>query len=66
MKKDIGRPNFLIFDGRYRMDPDRAIVMETTETLKEAKEAVRDHGDAVIVDSEIGNIIYDPEAHEPR
>jgi len=51
--------NYLIFDGRYHFDRDRALVLDTCETLKEAKQAVKSFGDAVIVLAKTEEIIYE-------
>ena len=50
-------PKYLIYDARYRFDEDRALVMDTADDLKEAKEAAADQGDCVIVDSATGEIV---------
>lgn len=41
--------DYYIYDGRYWTDPDRALVMTICDTLEEAREDVKDYGDAVIV-----------------
>ena len=41
---------YLIYDGRYHSDPERAIVMEICDTLKEAKENYREHGDDTVIE----------------
>ena len=51
-------PKYMIYDGRYRFDEDRAIVMDMADTLSEAKAAAKDQGDAVVVDSKTGEIVY--------
>lgn len=56
---------FVLFDGRYLTDQDRAICYEVCNTLKEAKSSARDYGtDTVIVEAELnknkfilGNIV---------
>lgn len=56
---------YLLFDGRYLTDPDRAICYEVCDTLKEAKSSAPDYGtDTVIVEAfrtkdgfELGRII---------
>ena len=50
---------WMLFDGRYRTDEDRAVCYEVCETLKEAKENADDYGDdTVIVEAvEENNII---------
>lgn len=53
-------PKFMIYDGRYRFEPESAVVMDTEETLEEAKLACDEQGDAVVVDSGSGEIVYDP------
>ena len=57
-KKAIRGPKYLIFDGRYRAIRDRATVLETCETLKEAKERLKAlGGDAVIVFAMTGEVV---------
>lgn len=51
------KPKYLIFDARYRHDPDRAYCMDTADTLEEAKEAAEDQGDCVIVETETMEIV---------
>lgn len=60
MKKQY---KFLLFDGRYRTDEDRAICYEVCDSLKEAKKNMLDYGtDTVIVKSEIsGNNLINSE-----
>ena len=53
----MSKPKYLIYDGRYIFDEDRAVVMDTADTIKEAKESVLEYGDAVIVETETGNIV---------
>ena len=50
---------WMLFDGRYRTDEDRAVCYEVCETLKEAKANADDYGtDTVIVEGEtVGNEI---------
>jgi hypothetical protein len=50
---------WMLFDGRYRTDEDRAVCYEVCETLKEAKDNADDYGtDTVIVEGEtVGNEI---------
>jgi hypothetical protein len=48
---------YLIMDGRYRFDEDRAVCMDTADTLDEARSAVKVQGDAVVVDAETGEIV---------
>lgn len=52
---------WMLFDGRYRTDEDRAVCYEVCETLKEAKENSDDYGDdTVIVEAvEENNVISD-------
>ena len=46
---------YLLFDGRYRTDEDRAVCFELCETLKEAKQNAPSYGtDTVIVRCEEG------------
>ena len=40
---------WMLFDGRYRNDKDRAICYEVCDTLKEAKENVNDYGDDTVI-----------------
>ena len=40
---------WMLFDGRYRTDKDRAICYEVCETLKEAKENANDYGDDTVI-----------------
>ena len=40
---------WMLFDGRYRTDEDRAICYEVCETLKEAKENADDYGDDTVI-----------------
>jgi len=43
---------WLLYDGRYRTDPDSAICYEVCESLKEAQENANDYGnDTVIVEA---------------
>ncbi|GAI90475.1 unnamed protein product [marine sediment metagenome] len=56
-RKAIRGPKYLIYDGRYRSIRDRALVLETCETLKEAKQRLKVLGDAVIVDAKTGEIV---------
>ncbi|MBA7671172.1 hypothetical protein ES703_79324 [subsurface metagenome] len=56
-RKAIRGPKYLIYDGRYRAIRDRALVLETCETLKEAKQRLKVLGDAVIVDAKTGDIV---------
>jgi len=56
-RKAIRGPKYLIYDGRYRALRDRALVLETCETLKEAKQRLKVLGDAVIVDAKTGEIV---------
>lgn len=58
----MAEPKYYIFDARYRYDVDRAIVMDTADTLGEALAVVDDYGDAVIVDSRSGEIVEKEEA----
>jgi len=56
-RKAIPEPKYLIFDGRYRYDPDRATLLLACETLEEAKRHHKDWGDAVIVDAKTGEVV---------
>jgi len=40
---------WILFDGRYRTDEDRAVCYEVCETLKEAKENAGDYGDDTVI-----------------
>lgn len=40
---------WMLFDGRYRNDEDRAVCYEVCETLKEAKENADDYGDDTVI-----------------
>lgn len=53
MTKEIKKV-WLLFDGRYITDEDRAICYESCETLKEARKNRTDYGDdTVIVEAEV-------------
>ena len=41
--------SYLIYDGRYHRQPDRATVLTVSESLKEAKKDKKDFPDSVIV-----------------
>lgn len=41
---------FIIYDGRYRTDPERAAAMSVEYSLKSARKAAKDYGDTVIVE----------------
>jgi len=56
-RKAIRGPKYLIYDGRYRSIADRALVLETCEHLKEARQRLPFFGDAVIVDAKTGEIV---------
>lgn len=43
MKKTI--IDYALYDSRYRTDPDRAVIFEFCETLKEAEENRTEYGD---------------------
>jgi len=48
--------HYLIYDGRYLTDPERAYVLEVCDTLKEARKSVKDYGDdSVIVEAELND-----------
>ena len=49
--RNDARPKYLIMDARYVYDEDRAICMDTAETLEEARKAAKAQGD--------GNCIVD-------
>lgn len=57
--KDI--PAYMIYDGRYRFDEDRAMVFDTAEDLEEAVLCAKEHGDCVVVNSKTGTIEWDSE-----
>jgi len=40
---------WLLFDGRYRTDKDRAICLEMCDTLKEAKKNAPEYGDDTVI-----------------
>ena len=45
---------YLIYDGRYNIDPDRAVCLEICDSRKEAEESIKDFGDdSVIVEEEL-------------
>jgi len=50
-------PKYIIYDARYRYDEDSAIVMAMADTLSEARQAAKEQGDAVVVESATGEII---------
>lgn len=53
MKKQ-NRKQWMLFDGRYRTDSDRATCYECCETVKEARKSARDYGDdTVIVEADV-------------
>jgi len=52
---------YIIYDGRYRFDPDMAIVMDTADTFKEAVAAAKEQGDSVIFDTEEQEVAFDTE-----
>ena len=48
--------HYLIYDGRYLVDPQKAYVIEVCDTLKEARKSVKDYGDdSVIVEAELND-----------
>ena len=50
---------YWIMDGRANLDIDRALVLETCDTLEEAREALDLYADdSVIVDVETQEIVY--------
>jgi len=51
MKKELIEKHYLylLYDGRYYSQPDRASVLTVSETLKEARDDQRDFPDSVIV-----------------
>lgn len=46
---DKAEYKYLIYDGRYPFDPDRATVMEVCDTLKEAQQNRTDYGDDCVI-----------------
>ena len=55
--------NFYIMDGRARFDVDRAVVVEVCESLREAKQAMREYYDGydyVVLNGAMDEILYDP------
>jgi hypothetical protein len=52
---------YWIMDGRARFDMDIAIVCEVCDSLKEAKQMVSEYGDAIVIDPDTDEIVYDPE-----
>jgi hypothetical protein len=46
---------FMLFDGRYRTEPDRAICLEFCKSLNEAKENATEYGDDTVIVSADGN-----------
>lgn len=40
---------WMLFDGRYRTDEDRAVCYEVCETIKEAKKNANDYGDDTVI-----------------
>lgn len=40
---------WMLFDGRYRTDEDRAVCYEVCDTFKEAKENADDYGDDTVI-----------------
>ena len=58
-KEKVTPKVWMLFDGRYRTDEDRAVCYESCDTLKEAYNNVDDYGgDTVIVEFEVdGNTI---------
>lgn len=60
----MSKHEYWIMDGRARFDQDRAIVVECCDSLKEAKNAMREfyNGyDYVVVDPKTEEIVFDPE-----
>ena len=54
---------WLLFDGRYRTDEDRAMCLEMCDSLEEAKGNAPDYGnDTVIVEYDMkGDVLENPE-----
>ncbi len=55
---------YFIMDGRARFNTDDAVVCEVCESLEEAKANCPDYGDAVVIDSETMEVVYDSEENE--
>jgi DNA-directed RNA polymerase subunit E'/Rpb7 len=43
------RKYYLIYDGRYLADPQKAYILEVCDTLKEARKSVKDYGDDSVI-----------------
>ena len=52
---------WMLFDGRYRTDEDRAVCYEVCETLREAKKKADNYGDDTVIVEVIeeNNVISD-------
>jgi len=50
---------YWVMDGRARYDIEKALVLSTCSSLEEAKEDLEMFGDAVIVDVEKQEVVYD-------
>jgi len=48
--EEEGSLKYLIYDGRYHTDPDRALVLDISSTLKQAKESKSDHGEDCVIE----------------
>lgn len=59
MNREQTKKVWMLFDGRYRTDEDRATCYEVCESLREAKNSAKDYGnDTVIVEGDLkGSII---------
>jgi hypothetical protein len=54
MSKKKTEKKYLLYDGRYRTDEDKAVCYEMCDSLKEANENKDDYGtDTVIVECEV-------------
>ena len=52
-------PAYILYDGRYNYDPERASVCCCCDTLKEARKMAREYGsDTVIVDTKTGEQVF--------
>jgi|WetSurMetagenome_2_1015567.scaffolds.fasta_scaffold711643_2 hypothetical protein len=51
-------PRYIIYDGRYKFDPDRALVMDMENDIEEARRMSKEYGaDCVIVDTQTGEAV---------
>lgn len=49
IKKKSRKRVYVIYDARYKTNPDRATVMETCDTLGEARRNAPDYGDDCVI-----------------